>query len=96
MDKRISLQQRIIRADHSDPLRQTTFETNTANPIKHGKRIGGPKQHWTFQTNRHPLAATVAAPPMKQEGRQAMLHDRRCDHLRLATACVAMSWALAS
>ena len=44
----------IIRASSDDPMRATTNKADTANPVDYGKRrIGGPKQQWTYQTNKH-------------------------------------------
>ena len=52
-NKRVSLAQHIIRSNNNDPLRQCTYEKDSAKPIEFGKRrVGGPKQHWTYQTNK--------------------------------------------
>jgi len=52
-NKRMKLAEHIIRAPSSDPLRQVTYEMNTAKPKQYGKRrIGGPKQQWVYQTNK--------------------------------------------
>ena len=53
-EKRYSLMSHVIRANHNDPLRMMSYQQHSANPINYGKkRIGGPKQQWIYQTNKH-------------------------------------------
>ena len=41
----------MIRANSEDPLRQVTFEDDSASRLKIGKqRVGRPKQNWTRYT----------------------------------------------
>ena len=44
----------ILRADNEDPLRQVSFQPNTAYRVDYGKkRIGKPKQNWLHQTKKY-------------------------------------------
>ena len=49
--KQESLLKHTIRADDTDPLKQTTFEPNTVAPPIHAKRrVGRPRKQWVTET----------------------------------------------
>ena len=51
-DRRTKLAGHILRATDRDPMRQVTYQPGSANPIHIGKRrIGRPRQQWTFRSN---------------------------------------------
>lgn len=50
-DRRANLLGHIIRAHDSDPLRQISFQPNSASRVKYGKkRCGRPRQNWLHYT----------------------------------------------
>jgi len=52
--KRIKLAGHILRANEVDPLRQVSYQTQSAKIYDIGKRrIGGPRQQWLFHTNKY-------------------------------------------
>ena len=51
MHRRIKFLGHLLRAENNDPTRAITFQPNTAKPaIIHKRRVGGPKQNWTWET----------------------------------------------
>ena len=51
-ERRIKLAGHILRSPNSDPLRQVTYQPDSAEPVEIGKRrIGRPRQQWTFRSN---------------------------------------------
>lgn len=39
----------ILRSPNSDPLRQVTYQPDSADPVEIGRRrVGRPRQQWTF------------------------------------------------
>ena len=52
--RKASLLGHILRTDNEDPLRQVSFQPNTAYRVEYGKkRIGKPKQNWIHQAKKH-------------------------------------------
>ena len=52
VERRIKLAGHILRSPNSDPLRQVTYQPDSAEPVEIGKRrIGRPRQQWTFRSN---------------------------------------------
>ena len=50
--RRTKLAGHILRTTDRDPMRQVTYQSGSANPIHIGKRrIGRPRQQWTFRSN---------------------------------------------
>ena len=50
--KRVRLAGHILRAPNHDPLRQVSYQQNSAEPKHIGKRrVGRPRQHWVFKSN---------------------------------------------
>ena len=53
-ERRIRLAGHILRAPNTDPLRQVTYEPDSAQPKHIGKRrIGRPRQQWAFRSNEN-------------------------------------------
>ena len=53
-NKREKLATHIMRTQADDPLRQLTYQPNTATRADIGRRrIGGPRQNWIQHTNKH-------------------------------------------
>jgi hypothetical protein len=51
-EQRIKLAGHILRSPNSDPLRQDTYQPDSADPVEIGRRrIGRPRQQWTFKSN---------------------------------------------
>ena len=50
--KRVRLAGHILRAPNHDPLRQVSYQQNSAEPKHIGKRrVGRPRQHWVFKSS---------------------------------------------
>ena len=50
MHRKVLLLQEIVRANHSNPLRQVTLENNSVKPIDFApKCVGGPKKRWATE-----------------------------------------------
>lgn len=51
-ERRVRLAGHILRAPNCDPLRQVSYEPNSAEPKHIGKRrVGRPRQQWVFKSN---------------------------------------------
>ena len=49
--KRIKFIGHLLRANNRDPTRAITFQPNSAKPaIIHKRRVGGPRQNWTWES----------------------------------------------
>ena len=52
VERRVRLAGHILRAPNWDPLRQVSYEPNSAVPKHIGKRrVGRPRQQWVFKSN---------------------------------------------
>ena len=53
-ERKAQLLGHVLRTQDEDPLRQVTFQPNTAYRVEYGKkRIGKPKQNWIHQAKKH-------------------------------------------
>ena len=63
MDKRAKLAGHIMRAPQQDPLRQVSYQPDSAQLFHIGKRrVGGPRQNWLFYTNKFIWESHMARP----------------------------------
>ena len=52
-ERRAKLAAHILRSSDNDPMRQVTYKPGSADAVEVGKRrIGRPRQHWTFHSNQ--------------------------------------------
>lgn len=53
-ERKAKLLGHILRADNSDPLREVTFQPDSASRVEYGKkRVGKPRMNWIHQTKKY-------------------------------------------
>ena len=53
-DRKAKLLGHVLRTNNKDPLRQISFQADSAERVYYGKkRIGKPRQNWIHQTKRY-------------------------------------------
>ena len=83
MERRAKLAGHILRTPSFDPLRQVSYQPDSAQTFHIGKRrVGGPRQNWLFHTNRFIWETYVAGPctPYTNASRQNdFIYERALD-----------------
>ena len=70
-NRKAKLMGHIARTENNDPLRQITFQADTAYRIQYGKkRVGKPRQNWIHQTKKYIYTQKLGYTSYQEENAQ--------------------------